>query len=102
LFLPLVSWRIYGRVTPESLFVPALMLALYAQAYVGLHGDRAEISRHMLVALVLYRITLWLILAAAVTMCLEWRRRRPAAAAQPTGKPRKQSAGRNRAKGKRR
>jgi hypothetical protein len=101
LFLPLISWRIYGRVTPESLFVPALMLALYVQAYVALHGDRAEISRHMLVALVLYRITLWLILAAAVTMFLEWRRRRPAAAARPSGKPRKKDARRKRSKRRR-
>jgi hypothetical protein len=58
--------------------VPALMFAIYGQAYVGLHGDRAEISRHMLVALVLYRITLWLILLSVVKLFLEWRRRLPA------------------------
>ena len=79
LLLPLASWRIYGRVTADSLFVPALMFAIYGQAYVGLHGDRAEISRHMLVALVLYRITLWLILLSVIKLFLEWRRQLPAA-----------------------
>ena len=102
LLLPLASWRIYGRVTPESLFVPALMFGLYGQGYVALHGDRAEISRHMLVALVVYRITLLLMLAAAVTMFLEWRRRRPAAADRPSGKPQRKDARRKRSKRHRR
>jgi hypothetical protein len=100
LLLPLASWRVYGRVTPESLFVVALMLAIYGQAYVGLHGDRAEISRHMLVALVLYRITLWLILLSVITLFLEWRRRRPSPAAGEPAKAR--TPQKKRAKRKRR
>ncbi len=80
LFIPFINWRITGRISPESLFVPALMLGIYSQAYVGFHGDRAEISRHMLVALVMYRITLWLILASAVSVFLAWRQQQPAPA----------------------
>jgi hypothetical protein len=81
LMLPLVAWRLLGRVTPDSLFIVALMIGLYVQAYVGYHGDRAEVSRHVILALVLYKITILLMLSVVAGTIVEWRR---------SGKPRSQ------------
>jgi hypothetical protein len=88
LLLPLLIRRLEGRVTPDSLFVPALMVGIYAQAYVGYHGDRAEVSRHVILALVLYKVTILLMLASVVSAVVGRRRRRGAAVpAKSTGDP---------------
>jgi hypothetical protein len=78
LVLPLVTWRTLGRVTPESLLVPALMVATYVQAYVGFHGDRAEVGRHIIPALLLYKVTAVLTLTVVVTAIAERLRARSA------------------------
>jgi len=74
--LPLLSWRMLGRITPDAVFVPALMLGIYAQAYVGYHGDRAEVSRHVILALVLYKVTILLTLAFVVSTIVAHRRKK--------------------------
>jgi hypothetical protein len=90
LLLPFLIRRLEGRVTPDSLFVPALMVGIYAQAYVGYHGDRAEVSRHVILALVLYKVTILLMLASVVSAVVGRRRRRGAAVpAKSSGDPRR-------------
>jgi len=76
LLLPLVSRRLLGRVTPESLFVPALMIGVYLQAFASYHGDRAEQSRHIIPMLVLYKVATVLLLVAAAKIVVEWRRQK--------------------------
>jgi hypothetical protein len=61
LFLPLLSWRVYGRVNPVTLLVVAMMFATYVQAFVGYNGDATEESRHMISAFYLYKITVVLL-----------------------------------------
>ena len=67
------AWRLLRRVTPDSLLIPALMAAVYVQAYAGYHGDQAEVSRHVLLAMILYKITTLLAVAVAARILLEWR-----------------------------
>ena len=55
---PLVSLALLRRMTPESLFVPALMAGSYVQAYVGYHGDATEMARHCILSLIGYKTTL--------------------------------------------
>jgi hypothetical protein len=100
LLLPLLSRRLLGRVTPESLFVPALMIGAYAYAYANYHGDKAELSRHIIPTLVLYKVTAVLMVVAAATTIVEWRRQRstvrpaaPAAGGQPSRGRRKKGKG---------
>jgi hypothetical protein len=75
--LPLLSWRLVGRPTPDSLLVTALLAGIYALTWVSYHGDRAELSRHLLVALVLCKVTLFVTIAVVIGMVWQWRRRQP-------------------------
>lgn len=77
LLLPFLSWRISGRASPDTLFTVALMVAGYVQAFTGYHGDATETTRHMISALVLYKITSLLIVVGFVkiSLCLYRRRR---------------------------
>jgi len=99
LLLPLLSWRLLGRVTPDSLLVPALLAGIFVQSYLGYHGDRAEVSRHILVALVLYKISLLLTVATSVNLIVQWRRQ-PATIDQ-SRPPRRQRSERSRRSRKR-
>ena len=58
LTLPLLDrWR-NGRISPFLLLLPALAAATYAQAFICFHGDADEVPRHLLIAGLLYRVTL--------------------------------------------
>jgi len=62
---------IYKVKCPTYLLI-ALVPATYIQAFIGFHGDAIEISRHLLMASVLYRLTF----IVAVVSILEMSRKR--------------------------
>ena len=70
LLLPLLTWRVYGRVNPVSLLVVAMMFAAYGQAFVGYNGDATEESRHMISAFYLYKITVVLLVYEVIKAVL--------------------------------
>jgi hypothetical protein len=71
--VPVLARRLLRRATPDSLLIPALMAAVYAQAYAGYHGDQAEVSRHVFLAMIIYKITTLMAVAAAARILLVWR-----------------------------
>jgi hypothetical protein len=97
ILIPVLSRWLLNRFTADSLFVLALMFSLYVQAYVGYHGDRAEVSRHVILALVLYKMTALLALVTIVRTLVEWRREQTARSADPP-RPRRGPAGKTRGK----
>jgi len=80
--LPILSWRLLRRVTPDSLLIPALLAGIYVLTFVNFHGDRAGLSRHLLVPLVLCKVILLMTIAFAIAMVVTWRRKRQAAPAR--------------------
>jgi hypothetical protein len=49
------------RITFEAVLAVALMAGAYVQAYVGYHGDATEMARHCILALVVYKVAVFVI-----------------------------------------
>lgn len=69
---PLLAWTLRRRVPATALFGALLIPATYAQAFVCFHADAFEIERHVWPAIVLYRIALLFLLAAAWELAVGW------------------------------
>ncbi|MCK4774514.1 MAG: hypothetical protein KAT30_07000, partial [Candidatus Krumholzibacteria bacterium] len=82
---PLVSLVLLRRLTPESLFVPALMAGAYVQAYVGYHGDATEMARHCILSLIGYKTAFLLMIFWLYRLVGQRLKETPAAAAPATG-----------------
>jgi hypothetical protein len=66
LCLPLLDWWRNREIGGLSLWVAALVPATYLMAFVTYHGAGTEVSRHMLLASILYRLNFFLALWVAV------------------------------------
>ncbi|MHC4092030.1 MAG: hypothetical protein ACYSVY_17475 [Planctomycetota bacterium] len=67
---PLAEWLVRRRIGPLSGLAGSLVAGTYVQAFIGYHGDAEGVGRHLLAALVLYRVTQWVGVAAAVAIAV--------------------------------